>query len=284
MTDEKQLDGQPLHSQKGSIEVGEHTSDSNDQPADAGPLPPGLNAPTPVEKSAVRGIRRPSEATADTPVNHPAPFSLISGNTTVENPKLPDQSNRPLAISPFNDVLPTDRTFHSLDDEDQAEAYVSTPDELLGNASNEVENSLRILRGENKNHDASPDLDPETDDPLVLIQRRRTWDRNFNTQLPAPLPVADRNRQVVTTDDHGCDDNRRSAETPHKTIETVADDAVQIMSRSMDAAGGNSLNVEVAREIRMNLTQLLAEWQSDEQERRVGHNPKPFANLEKPLT
>jgi len=189
-----------------------------------------------------------------------------------------DDHARPTGISDLDDVLDKDILFN----------FVNTPmldDEALHATVQDVESSLMILAHSESELPGTdrpkPQVASTTDtvqnDPLVLVKRKRNTGQPFAELIPAPLPV-ERNRADLTDARSDQSDTGTIADhdvsVSQQAIEDVAHDAVQMMSRSIDAAGGNVLNLELAREIRLNLTELLSEWQVEQLTRGERDDPQ----------
>jgi len=214
-----------------------------------------------------RGLRRPRAGSAtdtvktrtQSPQSQAAPSSASQSDS---------DHSRPTGISDIDDVLDKDILFN----------FVNTPmldDESLHATVQDVESSLLILADseselsstERTKTRPAPTTDTAQNDPLVLVKRKRNTGQPFAELIPAPLPV-----EVNKTDLIDAPGDRskpdpiadRDVSVSQQAIEDVAHDAVQMMSRSIDAAGGNILNLELAREIRLNLTELLSEWQVEQ--------------------
>lgn len=265
-------------------------------------LPPGMNNDAVDGHNNTRGIRRPSQSDLDE-----APNRHTLSASTVES--ISQFGERPVEINPVDDILPTDLLFHSRDPFDSVDTFVNSEnldlssarspgllnDGALRSTVDDVESSLDILASEDTSagnkkrlhqrpmaHRASV----EQTNPLVFLKRGASKSARLDTMLPAPLANEDDQGSLASALVTGIESVRPSPEgatDSGKSIENVADVAVRMMSRSIDAAGGDTLDPGLAREIRVNLTELLSEWQREESQRRNGSEQDEISNFEKPM-
>jgi|GEM_PF-4368014 len=215
---------------------------------------------------ARRGLMRPRAATlsdvrTSDSTDDPFDKAKIQPSTASDHDR-----SRPTSIGEIDDVLDKDILFN----------FVNTPmldAESLYATVDDVESSLQILSDDDSEKVDSvaetdnPATKPNYDDPLVLVKSRRGISRHYAECIPAPLPVESDDTVKQQEQKNRFDDSPDapiSLSPPQQTIEEVAHDAVQLMSRSLDAAGSSVLNLELAREIRLNLTELLSEWQTEQ--------------------
>ncbi len=316
MTDEIPHDPENVHDQDTVAEASRNNSQPNattessetaliDYPVDESlsRRPPGLKDNGIEAPDSNRGIRRPSQTGTDQLQNRHtlAAESIESTGQFGQHPK---------DVNAVDDIMPTDLLFHSRDPFDSDDTFVNAesldlgceqPTSLLNEGMlkstvDDVESSLRILSNDDSHgakkhrshqrpmqHRASV----EQTNPLVFLTRGANKSARLDAMLPAPLAIDDNDETLSTTLVAGIESSRASSqisEDPAKSIENIADDAVQMMSRSIDAAGGETLDAELAREIRVNLTLLLSEWQKEETQRRSEHGLDKASSFEKPLS
>jgi len=275
-------------------------------------LPPGMNNESVDGHDSSRGIRRPSQPGVDDRQNL---HTLNSGK--VETPVQYDQ--QPADSGTIDDILPSDLLFYLHETEEPADSPIAAQslntyaentntdshsgllnDNQLKSTVEDVESSLKILStedtgyaGKQKRHQRPMQHHATADrsNPLVFLKRGANKSTRPESILPAPLPaplaIDDESASVSSELLTGIDSVRTTAtdhSEPAKSIENVAEDAVRIMSRSIGAAGGETLDAELAREIRVNLTQLLADWQKEETQRQNKLLQDGISTFEKPLT
>lgn len=265
-------------------------------------LPPGMNNNAVDGHDNTRGIRRPSQSDIDQAQNR----HTLSAST-IES--ICHFSERPVEINPVDDVLPTDLLFHSRDPFDSVDTFINSENLDLSSARSpgllnegalrstvdDVESSLDILASEDTTNGKKQRLHQRPmahrasmnqTNPLVFLKRGANKSTRLDAMLPAPLANDEDQGSPASTLVTGIESAKSSPDDPSepaKSIENVADVAVRMMSRSIDAAGGDTLDPVLAREIRVNLTELLSEWQREESQRRNGSELEEISSFEKPM-